>query len=159
MSLCYCCRRPDCLYYGMNSQWLNLEGTNRFRCPVCIDEYRPTSTTGGQVAWSFVLHMTDPTTGQRVAIPAMWPEGKDMGWLNKQIEAFALSIASEVELASYVAHGKADLHKLLGEEAVPRDFMKVPFASHPNADINRMWGEPRWNVVQWQARGFAWATR
>ena len=76
-----------------------------------------------------------------------------MAWLNKNIEAYSLSIASEVELANYVQHGKADLHKLLGEEAVPRDFVRVPFASHPNADLNRMAWEPRWHVEQWQARG------
>ena len=156
MSLCYCCRRPDCLFYGMNSQWPNLEGTNRFRCPCCIDEYKPTSTTGGQVAWSFVLYMTDAMTGQQVAIPAMWPEGKDMAWLNKNIEAFALQISSEVELADYVAHGKADLHKLLGMEAVPKSFKKIGFASHPNADVYRMSADAdRWHVAQWQARGYA----
>jgi hypothetical protein len=159
ISLSFCCRRPDCLYYGMNSQWLNLSGSNRFRCPVCIDEYKPTSTTSGQVEFSFVLAMTDFTTGRRVAIPAMWPEGKDMAWLNKNIEAFSLSIASEVELANYVQHGKADLHKLLSEEAVPAAFGRVPFASHPNADINRMWGEPRWCVDQWQARGYTEGAR
>ena len=82
-----------------------------------------------------------------------------MAWLNKNIEAFALSIASEVELENYVQHGKADLHKLLGEEAVPRDFVRVPFASHPNADLGRMWGEPRWCVDQWQARGYTEGNR
>ena len=159
MSLCYCCRRPDCGYFGMNSQWLNLEGTNRFRCPFCIDEYKPTSVVNGQVAWSFVLHMTDPTTGLQMSIPAMWPEGKDMAWLTAQIEVFSLSIASEVELANYVNRGSVDLHKLLSQEAVPRGFGKVPFAGHSNADVNRMAWEPRWHVEEWTARGYSEGAR
>ena len=159
MALCYCCRRPDCGYFGMNSQWLNLEGTNRFRCPFCIDEYKPTSVVNGQVSWSFVLYLTDPSTGQQMSIPAMWPEGKDMAWLHKQIEVYALAIASEVELANYVNRGAVDMSKLLSQEAVPRGFSNVPFAGHSNADVGRMAWEPRWHVEEWTARGFSEGAR
>jgi hypothetical protein len=153
--LCFCCRRPDCLYYGMNSQWLNLEGTNRFRCPCCIDEYSPVSTAKGQVEFSFTLVMPDMITGKSMAIPAMWPMGKDMAWLNKQIEITALQLETEVELESYINRGPAELHKLLAREAIPSEFKKVGFASHPNADVNRMWQQAdKWRVADFQARGY-----
>ena len=153
IQLCYCCRNPKCLYYGMNSEWLNKQGTNEFRCPCCIDKYSPTSVVGGQVPWSFVLQMPDFETGETVAIPAMWPPSQDMAWLNKNIEAFALQISSEVQLAEYKAHGKADLHKLLAAEAVPKEFIQVPFASHPDADLGRLAWQP-WDLEKFQAKGY-----
>ena len=77
-----------------------------------------------------------------------------MAWLHKQIEVFALAIASEVELDTYINRGTVDLSKLLSQEAVPRGFRKVPFAGHSNAELHRMAWEPRWHVADWTARGF-----
>ena len=37
---------------------------------------------------------------------SMWPETKDMQWLNKQIEIEALRIESEVDLANYINRGR-----------------------------------------------------
>ena len=76
-----------------------------------------------------------------------------MGWLNKQIEAYALNIKDEVSLASYTARGKVDLHELLAREAIPKDFIKMPFGCTPDSDIGRLWN-PLWNAAAFQAKGF-----
>ena len=97
--------------------------------------------------------MTDFETGQKVQMPAMWPESQDMGWLNEQIEAYALNIKDEVSLASYTARGKVDLHELLAREAIPKNFVQVPFGSTAGANIGRVWN-PLWDAPMFQARGF-----
>jgi hypothetical protein len=55
VELCFCCRNPNCLYFGLNSQWLQLGDRYSFRCPICIDEYKPDSTKRGQVPFAFVI--------------------------------------------------------------------------------------------------------
>ena len=62
-----------------------------------------------------------------------------MAWLNKQIEAYAMNIIDEVSLASYKARGKVELHTLLAREAIPKDFVKMPFGCTPGSAINRIW--------------------
>jgi hypothetical protein len=154
IQLCFCCRNPLCLFFGMNSDWLQLGDRYKFRCPCCFDAYAPDSTKNGQVPFSFVLSMTDMETGKRVQMPAMWPPTQDMAWLNKQIEAFSIGIDSEVSLESYKARGKVELHELLAREAIPKEFVQVPFGSTPDADVGRVCWEPKWDVPRFQARGF-----
>jgi hypothetical protein len=143
----------------MNSDWLQLGTSYKFRCPCCFDEYGPTTAAKGQVPFSFVLSMTDLETGQRVQMPAMWPQTQDMAWLNKQIEAYAMKIQDEVGLANYKSRGKVELHELLAKEAIPKDFIKVGFGSTPGSDIWRVCQEPRWNVPAFQARGYVMGNR
>jgi hypothetical protein len=153
IELCFVCRSPKCMYFGMNSSWLQFGQKYKFRCPCCYDEYSPVSTAKGQVGFSFVLSMTDFETGKRVQIPALWPESRDMGWLNKQIEAYAMQITDEVSLASYKSRGSVELHTLLEREAIPKDFIKMGVGSTPDADSNRVWN-PLWNLAEFQAKGF-----
>jgi hypothetical protein len=157
IELCFCCRNRDCLYFGLNSQWLQQGEKYNFRCPICIDEYKPDSTKKGQVPFAFVISMTDLETGKKVQIPAVWPSSQDMGWLNKQIEVQAVNVQTETDLEHYVNRGTYDLHALLAKEAVPKDFRKVPFCE--TGDINRVAWDARWNVPAFQARGFVWGNK
>jgi hypothetical protein len=152
VELCFCCRNRSCLYFGMNSQWLQLGAKYSFRCPVCFDEYKPDSTAKGQVPFAFVIAMTDLVTGKKAMVPAVWPATHDMQWLNGQIEVHALNMQTEVELDNYKNRGAADLHELLAREAVPKEFRQVPFGE--TGDIWRVCQQPLWNVPAFQARGF-----
>ena len=60
----------------------------------------------------------------------MWPEGKDMAWLNKNIEAYALSIASEVELSKNGFHVQLALD-------LARAVMVLPSLSQVQAFMDR----------------------
>jgi hypothetical protein len=157
VELCFCCRNPKCLYYGLNSQWLQQGTKYSFRCPICIDAYKPDSTAKGQVPFAFAIAMTDLVTGKKCMVPAVWPSTHDMEWLNKQIEVQAVQIQTETDLEHYKNHGAYDLHELLQKEAVPKDFRKVPFCE--TGDISRIAWDDRWNVPAFQARGFVWGNK
>ena len=158
IELCFVCRNGDCSFFGMNSTWMQFGQQYKFRCPCCFDPYSTTSTTKGQVEYSYVLSVTDFETGDKVLLPALWPESKDQKWLNGQIEAYSLRLMDEVGLAAYKNRGPAELHTLLAQEAIPTSFVKMPIGCTPGSDENRVWN-PLWNLAGFKKTGFVWGNK
>jgi hypothetical protein len=156
ISVSFCCRNVDCLFFGLNLEWLQQGTRYKFRCPCCIDEYGPTRTTKGQVPFSFVLSMVDLETQEMMHIPAMWPETKDMQWLDKQIEIEALKIETETDLANYINRGQVELSELLKREAIPKHFTKIAFGEE---HVHRIQWDERWNVPHFRETGFVWGSK
>ena len=48
-SLSFLCRMPDCLFYGMNHEWVESLNSYHFKCPRCGEQFRPWSDQKGAV--------------------------------------------------------------------------------------------------------------
>ena len=78
VDLMYLCRMPECLYFGLNSQWVKHVTKEQFKCPCCGEQYKPSSTYKGAVDAGFVLSIVHPNTGQQQLIPVTWPPSNDI---------------------------------------------------------------------------------
>jgi len=57
ISLTFMCRMPNCMFYGLNDQWVPNRVKHQFKCPMCGEQYRPGSDEKGAVKAGFVLQL------------------------------------------------------------------------------------------------------
>ena len=60
----FCCRRSDCMFFGMNDEWPKDRGSYHFACPVCGFLYSPFKTMASCEPFQFVLSMPNIETGE-----------------------------------------------------------------------------------------------
>jgi hypothetical protein len=113
----FCCRRTECMFFGLNHEWLNDPDIYHFACPRCGYVYHPFLFKTTCEAFQFVLSMPDLLTGGTFVIPALWPEGCDEKLLRGQMEVHALQIDTQEKLDAEI-----DLQKLVQRNAVPANF-------------------------------------
>ena len=137
ITVSFCCRYLSCLWFGQNHEWPKKFTNEHFRCPCCGLFYQPDAKGKDRGNFSFVLSIPDVQTGERVAIPAVWPDGEDEKWLLKSIEAYAIAPSTAQELEAYdLKTLQVDLHTLLDKVKVPSHFVEEPWV------VNNMVTEP-----------------
>jgi hypothetical protein len=144
ISVSFGCRFRDCLWFGQNHEWPKKFGSDHFRCPCCGLLYQPTAGGRDRAPFSYVLSLPDMETGERVHIPAVWPDGEDMKWLNRSIEAYAINPSTQAELEAYnLKTARVELHELLEKVKVPTHFEHVAWNKN--------------SMVAWPAADFDWS--
>jgi len=77
VALASVCRHLDCLYYGMNHQWVNAKSNEIFKCPKCARVYQPWVASRGRVNAQKLLQIRDPASGILTRFACTWPGGND----------------------------------------------------------------------------------
>ena len=148
------CRMPGCLYFGLNSQWVEHVHHYWFKCPLCGEQYHRSSDYKNAVAAAFVLQITDPITGDLSLIPTVWPPSEDMQWLNKQIELPARDIQTPADVAGWYSKSKLDLKALIDRAKIPVGLKKYEVSSSIDG---RFSSSRRWE--EFKARGHFWGNQ
>jgi len=157
-SFSFICRMPKCMFYGMNdamtwvpeiTQW-GLSDYH-FRCPRCGEQYSPGTTKKGEVAASFCMSITDPTTGVVEHVPCAWPPSPNLEWINNQIEIHARDMKTEADLDGWLNRTKLDIKKLIQEQSVPGYFDKLPVGENC---IWRCEESGKWHLAPIKERGY-----
>ncbi len=121
----YVCRMPDCMFYGMNSQWVEHCTKYWFKCPCCGEKYTPCSTEKDKVAAAYILQIVDPTTGDLARIPTCWPPSEEANWLNNQIELQARDIQTPADVKAWYEKSQLELKKLIDKEKIPDGLVEM----------------------------------
>jgi hypothetical protein len=143
----FLCRMPDCLFFGMNSQWVEHMSRHWFKCPCCGEQYRPGADYKNSVEAKRVLQITDPVTGELTRIPTVWPPSEEMGWLNKQIELHARDIKTPEDVEAWHVKSTVKLHELLEKEKIPGGLAEM----RPSSDIDHRFSS-LWKWEEFKAR-------
>jgi hypothetical protein len=138
----FICRQPDCLFFGLNSEWVQHKDKHRFKCPLCGERYKPHSTAKNQIAkLGFVLQIADPDTGGVQLIPTVWPPNEETNWLNNQIELHARNIQTAEDAKDWHNKCKIELKNLIDRQKIPQGLQRMI----PNETIkNRFSGKWKW---------------
>ena len=64
----FVCRRPECLFLGRNTDWIEKTTRGAFRCPMCAQRYHPWRQQPGYIPYQKVL-VFSAFTGRRVGCP------------------------------------------------------------------------------------------
>jgi hypothetical protein len=146
-SVSFVCRRSNCLWFGLNSEWPKDRGSYHFACPCCGMPYKPFQTLADCEKFQFVLAMPDIVNGGMLFIPAMWANGQDENWLRKQMEIYALQITNADELKSYtLGTATRELTEYIKAIAPPVYFESKPW-------VRPLWIEPRYDISLYEQRG------
>ena len=147
----FVCRQPDCLFFGLNSQWVKKRTSEHFRCPRCGAFYKPSSTQVGGLC--FVLQFPNAATGELVRIPTSWPPSSEQGWINKQIELQARMVTAEADVQAWHNKTVLDLDKLIAHQKIPAGFTRFV----PSSDIDHRF-DGQWGWTEFKARGEYWGS-
>ena len=89
--LMFVCRKANCMYCGMNDQWVKNRQKEQFRCPACGIQYKPGSDYGGEgkaIKACYVMQIADPLTGEISRIPVSWPPSEELNGQKSQGTCF-----------------------------------------------------------------------
>jgi hypothetical protein len=163
IAVSWVCRFPECLYFGMNSQWIKA-ANERFKCPRCARDYQPFSCSKGQLEnVSRCVSYVD-STGNPVCFLAAWPSSQDDKWINRMIEARFMELQNardynekpSMEVAEAFARRAVEDIDKLAAEGIPVHF------NHFQMTPEAIWtmgscAEHKWPRANWQflaERGF-----
>ncbi|WP_353239613.1 hypothetical protein [Limnohabitans sp.] len=152
ITLSYCCRDPNCLFYGLNHEWCEHLRKYWFRCPACGKWFQPVAAGHGEVPFAFVLNIEDIETGERMNIPCIWPESEEVGWINRQAELKARQLEDEQGLAAFTDSTRADLSQLLRNVGVPGHFQKFDWDPKVEWRVDAS----VWRYQHLKERGYFW---
>jgi len=153
LAISFLCRNIACLFYGLNSEWVECVEGGHFRCPKCGQKYQPWAERTERVNCQKVLSLIHPTTGEMVAVPMVWPASAEDGWFNKMVELEAHKMACPKDLVSFVTGAKEELASLIDRQQVPCHFQTMTWCSA----IEYMFTYPRFPPSTYQKhkeRGF-----
>jgi hypothetical protein len=136
------CRRTNCLFYGMDDQWIKQVNSKHFRCPQCGHLYK--SLTSGLPAHK-VVRLTDPIVGGAVCFPAIWATSIPNQSLDDIIEMEALKIHTGDNIDVFMNTSAVQLHNLLVKVAMPIHFGKMEW----NLEIEHMLHPSKFPETQW----------
>jgi hypothetical protein len=146
-SISFCCRREDCMFFGLNSEWPKDRFSEHWSCPCCGYLYVPFKKIGGCMDFQFVLAMPDYINGGQMFLPALWMDGQDEKWLLQQMEIHVLNITTRGELESYtLGQAAKDLTQYISEQAPPHYFKHEPWVRPAQM-------QPKFDCSLYEARG------
>ena len=123
------CRHTECLFYGMEDQWIKHARTKHVRCPQCGRLYQPLTSRQHMIPAQGVVSVTDPAVGRAVCFPATWKSGEDK-LLVGMAETKAVNIQTDKDLNTFMNESAESLRTLLAKVvATPVCFVKMDWNS------------------------------
>ena len=159
LAVSFLCRKPQCLWYGMNSQWLKGR-TEKFRCGKCGLEFVPWSRAGGEVEPNKVVSFQD-SRGRLFAYTAVWAPSVEDKWIHDMIEKRVQQLLGEKkgisadELQKFASRSVADIDELT-KKGIPAHFKH----SEVSQEVRDLWSTlsaerwPRENMDHILKNGF-----
>ena len=146
ISLSFVCRHTDCLFFGMNDQWIKCAQSEHFRCPQCGHMYKPWMTKSDLYPAQKVLTVTNPLTCQTWCFPCTWADTREDNWLNMMAEVEARNIETGADLNAFLKKSAVSLSDFLARVAVPMCFKKLEW----NTEIEHMLDSGKFPRTQWE---------
>ena len=146
VTLSFMCRHTDCLFFGMNDQWIKCAQSEHFRCPQCGHMYKPWMTKSDLYPAQKVLTVTNPLTGQTSCFPCTWADTREDNWLNMMAEVEARKIETGADLNAFLKKSAVSLSDFLARVAVPMCFKKLEW----NPEIEDMLDSGKFPRTQWE---------
>jgi hypothetical protein len=152
----FCCRRTECMFFGLNHEWPKDPNSEHWACPRCGFEYKPFKTMASCEPFQFVLSMPNIDSGEQMYVPALWPDGCSEKWLRAQMEVYALQIDTPAKLEAYtLGEATTELQDLIKQISVPVHFKnEVWDRSLCLANLN-----PKFDVSLYEQRGYTFGGR
>ena len=154
LAVSWVCRYADCLWFGMNSQWVKGR-TEKFRCPECAREHAPWSTAGGQIANASRVVSFKDSAGKAWAFLASWPPSTEDRWLARMCEARFLALQQTMvpqaqHIDAFANKAVADIDAFCKERGIPGHFVHTPTLSQGVLDLLNTTSSDRWPRQNWQ---------
>jgi hypothetical protein len=150
IEFCYVCRHKECLYFGLNSEWVRHKHKEWFKCPACGKKYSPQSTAHGEVdRLAFVLQLPNVLTGDMNLIPTNWPPSDETGWICKMIEIEARKVKTQADIELWRAKSALNLQELINAQRIPLNFEEMT----PDPEIDGLFSEA-WAWTEFKQRKY-----
>jgi len=146
VTLSFMCRHTDCLFFGMNDQWIKNVNSEHFRCPQCGHNYMPWKAGLNLHPAQKVLTVTNPLSGHIWCFPCTWAETREANWLNMMAEVEARNIETGADLTALMNKSAVSLSDFLARVAVPTCFTKLEW----KPEIEYMLDSGKFPRTQWE---------
>jgi hypothetical protein len=135
VAVCFVCRSPKCRFYGRNDAWICGGGGNRFRCPLCGEEYWPwkdwkQNSSGNKVFEYLPFQKVVVLTcidSRDWLIPTKWPGSQADTWLLQQAEVHAAKLERPGDMEKYMEDTMQGILELCERTGSPCGFRHFPW--------------------------------
>ena len=126
------CRRVECAWHVLNSDWIKHVAHDWFRCPHCGHQYFPFKWGENLMPVQKTIVMTNPVSREVISFGCVWPNNEEGAWLTKMVEIRAreLTRPADRDLAGWLIDTAVGLDTLLTRVQIPHTWVKYTLTSH-----------------------------